>query len=112
MLAFIDDVNKDFAKDGVTQTWSEYLAQTGDWSNNVNIKAQLTVNQYADNSDQKAPPQQRDQLDQREQRRLNHNHNNIAGPNIVPPVSGEGQEEPQRNERRKQMFRRVNKLDL
>ena len=139
VLAFIDDVNGDFAKDGVTQIWSEYLSQTEEWTDNINMKAQLTVNQYAQNSDQKAPPQQRDERDFRKrtsnrgppQNKPNHNNNrtppNQRGNNqnqqnenqnnrkvekSEQKKPGQRSPEDEREDRRKQMFRRVNKLDL
>ena len=145
VLAFIDDVNNDLSKDGVTQIWSEYMAQTEEWKDNINMKAQLTVNQYAENSDQKAPPQQRDERDfrnraQKNQRKKETNRGppkreNRKDPNAENPNSpnaqnqqqkqqqqqqtqkkekppGQRSPEEEREDRRKQMFRRVNKLDL
>jgi len=130
VLAFIDDVNNDFAKDGVTQIWSEYMAASGQWEDNINMKAQLTVNKYAENSDQKAPPQQRDERDFRKQQRSNRGPPSDSKPrgkakdrkqrqtpeqkskksSDKPPAQRTPEEE--REDRRKQMFRRVNKLDL
>ena len=37
VLALVEDVSRDIATDGVTQTWSESLAQTSHWSNKLYI---------------------------------------------------------------------------